>query len=338
MKLIPFKREYLPEAARLLSERHLIERKFFPGLSAKFENYRFSLKVLDAIWNKNYTEGIAAFRAGKLIGYIIGHVNTESIYFGRHTWVDYAGLALERTENPEFYRYLYAKLAEKWIEYGCFNHFVVIPAGNSQVIDSWLKAGFAYQQVHGLYDLSKLKLNNNNDNDNNIKIRLATYSDIEDIMRISSLTLKYQTKAPVWAIGLPEEIEELEEGYAELIEDDDSDLWLAFKDNKLVGFQCFRKLKTDETNMMFPESSIEIVAAGTIAEKRNQGIGSFLTEKGLTHAKKNGIKYCITDWRITNLLSSKYWPQKGFLPFAYRLTRKVDPRIIWANGDKKLKK
>ena len=85
MKFVPFIKDYLPKAAELLAKRHLIERKEFLGLPDKFEDYQFALKALNSIWNKKYTEGIAAFKDKKLVGYIIGHVILDSKFFdGMH--------------------------------------------------------------------------------------------------------------------------------------------------------------------------------------------------------------------------------------------------------------
>lgn len=90
--------------------------------------------------------------------------------------------------------------------------------------------------------------------------------------------------------------------------------------------------------MMIPEKCIELVVAGTIPEVRGQGVGSLLTHKGFSYASEKGYKYCITDWRMTNILASRFWPKQGFRPIAYRLNRKIDSRIIWADGKTSINK
>jgi ribosomal protein S18 acetylase RimI-like enzyme len=62
------------------------------------------------------------------------------------------------------------------------------------------------------------------------------------------------------------------------------------------------------------------------------GIGRALTNHGLTYAFEKGYRNCLTDWRSTNLLSSRFWPSQGFRPVAYRLIRRIDPQIAWAKG------
>ena len=43
-----------------------------------------------------------------------------------------------------------------------------------------------------------------------------------------------------------------------------------------------------------------------------------------------GFHLCIADWRTTNVEAARFWPRLGFQPAAYRLVRKIDPRIAWA--------
>ena len=72
--------------------------------------------------------------------------------------------------------------------------------------------------------------------------------------------------------------------------------------------------------------------AATHPELRGRGVGSALTRVGLADAAAHGYTACVVDWRVTNLLSSRFWPRQGFQPAVYRLVRRVDPRIIWAQG------
>ena len=71
-------------------------------------------------------------------------------------------------------------------------------------------------------------------------------------------------------------------------------------------------------------------AAGTKEWARGRGIATALLRRGLAHARAAGYCHCLTDWRSPNLLASRFWPWRGFQPVAYRLARRVDPRIAWA--------
>ena len=75
-----------------------------------------------------------------------------------------------------------------------------------------------------------------------------------------------------------------------------------------------------------------VSSIGTREEARGRGIGRALTRHGLAHARAEGYAGCLTDWHVPNLLSSRFWPPRGFRPVVYRLARRIDPQIAWAHG------
>jgi ribosomal protein S18 acetylase RimI-like enzyme len=81
---------------------------------------------------------------------------------------------------------------------------------------------------------------------------------------------------------------------------------------------------------MIPDRCVCLAAAATHPEARGQGLGRFLTALGFADAHEAGFTSCVTDWRIANLLASRFWPRQGFRPVVYRLSRRIDPRIAWA--------
>ena len=85
-------------------------------------------------------------------------------------------------------------------------------------------------------------------------------------------------------------------------------------------------------NLHIPGKCTELAIAGTREGERGKGIGTMLTQHGLFQARSAGYHYCEADWRSTNLLSSRFWPRQGFRPAVYRLVRRVDQRIAWADG------
>jgi len=75
------------------------------------------------------------------------------------------------------------------------------------------------------------------------------------------------------------------------------------------------------------------------------GIGAFLNDELVGYImgeikiddrrgriiKEKGYGNITTDWRITNLASSTFWPKCGFKPVAYRMVRFIDSNYAWAN-------
>ena len=53
------------------------------------------------------------------------------------------------------------------------------------------------------------------------------------------------------------------------------------------------------------------------------GIGVALTDASLAAAAQDGYASMVTDWRVTNLLASRFWPKRVFRPGFYRLYRSI---------------
>ena len=56
---------------------------------------------------------------------------------------------------------------------------------------------------------------------------------------------------------------------------------------------------------------------------RGSGAGLALTAGTLAWARSHGYETLVTDWRVTNLLSSRFWPARGFRTSFLRLYRSI---------------
>jgi GNAT superfamily N-acetyltransferase len=62
--------------------------------------------------------------------------------------------------------------------------------------------------------------------------------------------------------------------------------------------------------------------AASLPDVRGSGAGLALTEAAFAWAHEQGYASMVTDWRETNLLSSRFWPARGFRSFV-RLYRSI---------------
>jgi len=60
-----------------------------------------------------------------------------------------------------------------------------------------------------------------------------------------------------------------------------------------------------------------------VPEARGRGVGTALTNAGFAWAHEAGYRTMVTDWRVTNLLSSRFWPTRGFRTSFLRLYRSI---------------
>ena len=72
-----------------------------------------------------------------------------------------------------------------------------------------------------------------------------------------------------------------------------------------------------------PDGACFLAFAATIPETRGSGVGLRLTNAAFAWAHRAGHPVMVTDWRVTNLLSSRFWPRRGFRLTFLRLYRSI---------------
>jgi len=147
-------------------------------------------------------------------------------------------------------------------------------------------------------------------------------------------------KAPYWHPTVPEDWEDLREGWSELADDREWTVWLALEENQHsspedngLGTVGFRPEEETDTQMLVSPNTLYLSVAATKPPARGRGVSSVLTWHGLEQARQAGFEICYTNWISPNLLASRFWPRFGFKDVAYRLAKKVNPMIAWAKDE-----
>jgi GNAT superfamily N-acetyltransferase len=233
--------------------------------------------------------------------------------------------------DADLYRDLYATAGTRWLAHGCFKHYVLVPTANEAILAAWNALGFGQDQAYALRPLTDADDDPGSSPDG-VTIRGATPDDHVLLADLSSLIARHHAGAPAWVPISPEDLADLRHGYAELVDDPDWTVWLALDQDEALGFQVYAEAEASDDDLLTPERCIELKVAGTREEARGRGIGRALTRHGLAQARVDGYAQCLTDWHIPNLLSSRFWPRRGFRPVVLRLLRRIDPQIAWADG------
>lgn len=330
LHIVPFNAGHLPDAGALLAARHQRERRTLPHLPFQVEDPAVAHAAVTALWQRPRTSGVAAFAGDRMLGFLFGEtiVDTQR---GRLAWISLAGHALAPQVDPELYRDLYAAAGPAWLAQGCFDHFVLLTAAESMVSEAWFALGFGKEQAHGLCPLPR-PAGFESVTDAGIIIRAVTVADKPVLRELAPLLSRHFAAPPCWGPSLPERIDELRDGYAGLVDDAETIVWLAEVDGEVVGFQVYDPFPMTDDNPLIPEHCAVLTVAGTRAAYRGRGINRALTQFGLRDLVVRGYQVCETDWRVTNLEADRMWPRQGFRPTVFRLGRKIDPRIAWATG------
>lgn len=253
--------------------------------------------------------GAEARRNGEVVGRLVGEIREEGLR-GRHAW---SGLGDHSADDPELYRDLYAVAGQRWLDDGATSHYVVVSA-DDPVLRAWLGVAFAIQQVHAERSLVDLRDSSPPDG---VTIRQGGPGDLIAAARLAPIITELQIEAPVWSgVERPSD-ERFRDNMREALADPEATWFVAERDGEPLGGLL---LWAD------PGEPISIDVAATLPEARGLGVGTALTEHALRWARDQGHERAKADWRVANLLASRFWPSRGFRPTAYRMVRYLHPQ------------
>ena len=320
VEILPFAAEHVPAAAGVLAQRHRRHRRTSDLLSPRFEDPAACEAEVAAAWKIDAASGAVAVRGGRVVGYLLAAPKPATTW-GPNTWVESAGHALADGEGAELMRELYAVAAQRWADEGRIAHYVVVPAGDPVLVDAWFRLGFGHQHTHAL----TANLDREPRVADGLTIRRAEPHDIPALARDDVELDRHQQRAPVFAAAAPSTVEEAAEDWREDWDDPAFHTWVAVHDGRVVGHAVGCSIETSSGNagLMRPDSAGFLGFAAVLPEARGLGAGRALGETVMRWSGEAGYDCVATDWRETNLLSSRSWKALGFVPTFLRLHRLI---------------
>jgi GNAT superfamily N-acetyltransferase len=283
------------EAAGLLAERFARQRAAEPLLP---EVDDFEPHLPD--------EGHVATRGGTAVAYLAGAVDEEH---AMARWL-FAGHA---AREPEALRDLFAVQAA---ELGVSRFMLTVPATDAELVDTWFRLAFGCQAVWAVQEVRQPEpppfagI-----------VRSATPGDTEAMIDLDALLYDHQSETPSFSGYATPSRDQLRSEFAEVWEDDTYIPFVAEQDGRVVGWLgLYRRPMGD---LRVPAGNIDLAFAATHADVRGGGAGLALTAHAMQWALDEGCRSMTVDWRSVNLLSSRFWPRRGFRPQYLRLYRAV---------------
>ena len=318
VEIRPFAEEHLDAAAAVLAARHRAHRLSEPLLPARFEDPEHARAELEQIWRPDAASGAVAFDGNRLRGYLVGAPRANRVW-GANLWVELAGHAVE---EPELARDLYGLAAERWVGEGNTQHYVLVPASDAALVDAWFHVGFGLQHVHAVVRIPDVPP----DKPAPVQVGPAEERDVDDLIEMAPLLPEYQARSPVFgAVPVDEDPDELRAEILEEIASADTGSLVADVGDRVVGNFVVVPVEKSSVHVGLGRSDGAALLgyAATRPEVRGTGAGLALTDATFRWAREHGYEVMVTDWRATNLLSSRFWPRRGFRPTFYRLYRSI---------------
>jgi GNAT superfamily N-acetyltransferase len=306
LRFEPFADTHLDDAADLLARRH---RRHLQSGALVAEEPDFRAEIEQA-FSAEGASGSVLVGDGRLHGYLVAEPRT----FGPLTWVvaDVAGFALEG--DAELVRDLYAQAATRWVEDGHTRHAVYLPAAETEQIDAWFRLSFGASAATAAREVAPEAF------EGEVAVRDGTPDDLEDAARLDRAMAESMEPAPSFSgLGLQSQEAAVEE-WRDTWDDEQFAHFVAELDGRVVGHLVLYK---GRRGLRIPAESIDLAAASTEPEARGSGVGRALTAHAFAWAHAAGYRVMTTDWRMTNLLASRFWPQRGFRPTFLRMYRSI---------------
>jgi GNAT superfamily N-acetyltransferase len=285
--------ELRSEAAGLLAERFARQRAAEP-LLPEADDFEAHLPV----------DGHVATRGGEAVAYLAGAVDGDMA-----RWL-FAGHA---AREPEALRDLFEVQAG---ELGVSRFMLTVPASEPELVDAWFRLAFGCQAVWAVREVEAAAA---------IEfggvIRPATREDVEALIELDQLLFTHQAVTPSFSGLVPATREVLR---VELDEMWDDETYIPFVAETAAGVVGTLGLyRRPEGDLRVPANNIDLAFAATRDEVRGSGVGRALTAFAFAWAHEHGFHSMTVDWRSVNLLSSRFWPRRGFRPQYLRLYRAV---------------
>ena len=307
----------VPAAGRLLAERHRRHRLDEPLLSAAYEDPALAAAEVAAALAGDGASGAVAVRDDAVVGYLVGAPKSSSTW-GQNIWVESAGFAVEEAEDI---RDLYAFAARRWVADGQTAHYALMPAHDADVVDAWFRLAFGHQHTHAIQESRALDVSPGDD----LIIRRARRDDVPALARLELVLPEHQGLSPVFSSGAMPSLAEVESEWNEDFDDEDFTVFVAESGGAVVGsaIGCSIEKSSLHTGLARPTNAGFLGFAAVLPQARGLGAGRALGETVVSWSAGAGYDGVVTDWRATNLLSSRTWPRLGFRNTFVRLHRVV---------------
>ena len=311
-----FTSQHLEAAAELLAARHRRHRAAAPLLSPAYDDPAACREPLASAYAAEDASGAVAVDGSRVVGYLLGAPKPGAAW-GANVWVESAGHAVE---HAELARTLYAHAATRWLDEGRTAHYAMLPSHDREVVDAWFRLAFGWQHTHAIREPAPAGPIREG-----LLIRAPRREEIPDLARLDMVLTDHQNLSPVFSSAPPDVYEERVADWEE--DFDNPKYWNVVVEHggELVGLAvgCDLEVSSSHTGPARPERAAFLGFAAVHPHARGLGVGRALGEAVSAWALELGYPSIVTDWRETNVLSSRAWRGLGYRDTFVRLHRLV---------------
>lgn len=311
VELSPFTTDHVEAAARLLSSIYAAADSDLPR--AVLSDPKVAEEGLAASIGKGL--GVVVTDGPTLLGFMIAPLpNAPGPSSTRLRPMHHAAIS---ADARRIYRRMYEAISGPLVAAGCTNHSLPVLAAPPALLSAFVELEFAIGQIKGIRavpsDASPA---------GDPRVRVANADDVDAVVDLAIDLTKYHSRAPMFHPALFDI--SVRDGVRRALDDDQSVVLVVEDGGHLIAM-----MEAD------PEASYGgTVAIGMnfVAEAaRSAGLGTAMLDSLFAWAASHGYTHCSVNWASANLVSDAFYRSRGFVPLRFRLERRVDPRVSWAN-------
>ena len=306
MDIVAFADEHVDGAAAVLADRHAAHLAVEP-LLPHVSDFRAQVES-----EREDASGAVAIDGGEVVGYLLGGRREDSI--GPHIWARSASHAVR---EAELIRDLYAVAAERWVADGLTRQHVYVPAIRD-LVEPWLRLSFGISAAQAAMETRPARPVATG---GGTTVRPSTPEDTPVAAAYDRQLQLHVQAAPSFSGMTAQDDQEVLDEWRNLHEEPEFTHFVAEQEGRIVGHLLL--YRRPEGDLRVPAQNIDIANALTEAGVRGTGAGIALTEHAIGWAYDHGYRSLTTDWRMTNLLASRFWPRRGFRETFLRLYRSI---------------
>jgi GNAT superfamily N-acetyltransferase len=318
----PFQAGDVPAAGALLAARHRAHRLSCPLLSPRYEDDSAATAQVAEAFAQPGASGAVALQGADIAGFVLG-APKDSPVWGPNVWVDAAGHA---AAEPELVRDMYGLASARWVQESRTAHYVLVPASDEDLLRAWYRLGFGQQQAHAVRPPpGEPPASEPPAAQPKVVVRRAQRNDLPALARLEVELPRQHSLAPVFSSSPVPSYEECLTGWEEDFDDPVYTTFVAELEGAVVGSSigCPLEIAGGHPPLTRPDHAGFLAFAAVFPHARGFGAGRALGEAVIAWTAQAGYDCVVTDWRVTNLLSSRTWPRLGFKESFLRLHRLV---------------
>ena len=305
-RIAPFTDEHLPDAIALFRETYARERASSPLLPT--EPMGSFSKVALRLAAGRAGPGVAAFRDGRMVGYLC--TTAQFPWKGQRASLcrEYSHAAIG-DDRGMVYRIMYAALAEEWVAAKSHLHVLCHFAGDPILHEAVHLLGFGAVIAENLRDLAPVAHVSD--------AEIAEERDPSAVAALDAQHARYYRASPIF---LPKK-----EGEMPRVAGDA--LFVCRERGEPAAYFIVGPCRGQGEGLLLAETrTAQICSAYARPEVRGKGVGTALLERCVRWAREHGFKRLFVEHETANIPGTAFW-RRHFFPYLHATMRYVDSTL-----------